>query len=412
MENRRILNVLEVLKKGVVVLILLTFFLGGWAQFFIGIPVTLYAFCLVLWVYVLVFIDILARRKIIYNYLFFITFLYLVYIIFVGILRSVNLLNIIFYTLFALAPLAFFYLMKVFEKRELKLEIEKLLKWLIYLQLPILLLQKFGYYFLIGFKGSSQVVAKVDFMFGTFFLKADHALGFFLIMYLLSIFIKIRKREIEKIPWFIILYIITLIFLIQSNLTKIILLSILLYYVALYLYKKLSVFSLVIAFILFIGVLNIAIKTIPALQWEVYHIQNLYTPEQSHIAVERGYAKRPQVIIDQLYNYPLKIIGNGPYDYFDLSKSAFKNTIHFSQLIWTYNDLGLVGVILVFLITYLIVKKLHLNKESFFIMFFVLTLYLFMTTFYNDVAIMLTLFLLKTHFFRKESNTIQSKSIQ
>lgn len=389
-------------KKGVIALMLLIFLLGGWSQFFVGIPVTLYAFCMVLLLFILVFSDIIIRKKIIFNSLIALSILYLAYILTVGVIREVKLINIIFYTLFAFAPMGVFYLLRIFEKRNIELRVDKLIKGLIYLQLPILLIQKFGYYFLIKFKGSSQIVAKVDFMFGTFFLKADHALGFFLMMYLMAIFIKIRRRELEKIPWFIILYCIAIIFIIESNLTKIILLIVLLYYAALYLYKKLSIFSLLFAVILSLGVLNIAIKTIPALRWEVYHIQNLYTPEISHKAVERGYAKRPQVIIDQIYNYPLKIIGNGPYDYFDLSKSAFKNTIHFSQLIWTYNDLGIIGVMLVFLITFLIVKKLELNRESFFITFFVLTLYLFMTTFYNDVAIMLTLFLLKTQFLKKE----------
>lgn len=389
-------------KKGVIALMLLIFLLGGWSQFFLGIPVTLYAFCMVFLVFILVFADIILRKKLIFTNLFFLTLIYLLYILLVSVLRGTKVINIVFYTLFALAPMGVFYLLRVFEKRNIVLPIDRLVKWLIYLQLPILLIQKYGYYILIKFKGSSQIVAKVDFMFGTFFLKADHALGFFLMMYLLAIFIKIRKRALEKIPWFIIFYCITIIFLIESNLTKIILLTVLLYYAALYLYKKLSIFSLLFAAALSLGVLNIAIKTIPALQWEVYHIQNLYTPEISHIAVERGHAKRPQVIIDQLYNYPFKFIGNGPYDYFDLSKSAFKNTIHFSQLIWTYNDLGIIGIILVFLITYFIVKKLELNRESFFITFVVLTLYLFMTTFYNDVAIMLTLFLLKSHFLKKE----------
>ena len=128
-----------------------------------------------------------------------------------------------------------------------------------------------------------------------------------------------------------------------------------------YLFRKLKVFGgLFILLLLYLTFLFI--NTVPVIQTEILHFKKEFTPVQSHKAVERGYSKRPQILVDQIYNYPIKIIGNGPYDYFNILSGKFKKTIHFSQIIWTYNDLGIFGFIIVLLIAYYFVKYLNFDK--------------------------------------------------
>ena len=110
--------------------------------------------------------------------------------------------------------------------------------------------------------------------------------------------------------------------------------------------------------------------------------------------MDRGYAKRPHVVLYQLNHEKFKWIGNGPYDYYDILKGEFRNTIHFSQLIWFYNDIGIIGFILGLIGLYMIIKNLNLTKESKLILFGIMLLYLFMTNVYGDVSMLISLLLL------------------
>ncbi len=233
-------------------------------------------------------------------------------------------------------------------------------------------------------------------MFGPFFLKADHSLGFFLIMFLLGIIFKVKSKKLAQIPWLVIIYISITVLLMESNLTKVVLVLIFLYFASIYLFRKLKVFGgLFILLLLYLTFLFI--NTVPVIQTEILHFKKEFTPVQSHKAVERGYSKRPQILVDQIYNYPIKIIGNGPYDYFNILSGKFKKTIHFSQIIWTYNDLGIFGFIIVLLIAYYFVKYLNFDRQSSILIYFILFLYLFMTNVYSDISMMLTLFVLKKY---------------
>ena len=118
----------------------------------------------------------------------------------------------------------------------------------------------------------------------------------------------------------------------------------------------------------------------------------------SEIYVNEGplYAKRPHILIDFVVNKPVEWIGNGPYDYFNIVTAKFKNTKHFSQMIWTYNDLGLLGFIFIILLLYQLLITLRLKKREFRILFIICLFYLFMTNFFSDLTMMFSFILLKT----------------
>ncbi|MEX1382735.1 hypothetical protein, partial [Lutibacter sp.] len=122
---------------------------------------------------------------------------------------------------------------------------------------------------------------------------------------------------------------------------------------------------------------------------------------EKHFTIERSYrfflegtAKREQVVIAAIHSLDTKFIGGGPYSYFDIKTGKFQNTIHFSQLIWTYFDLGLMGLITVFFYLFYIVKSLETRNKWFFLFIFsVITIYSFYTTPFSEIGIVFSIFM-------------------
>ena len=74
-----------------------------------------------------------------------------------------------------------------------------------------------------------------------------------------------------------------------------------------------------------------------------------FTIEKSYRFFKEGTAKREQIVISAINSIDTKVIGDGPYSYFNIRTGEFNNTIHFSQLLWTYFDLGLLGLFTLFI---------------------------------------------------------------
>lgn len=231
-------------------------------------------------------------------------------------------------------------------------------------------------------------------MFGSFFIRGDHSLGFFLLIYILSIVFKRKQMPIRKTDWLLIAYISLTILIMESNLTKLVLIIVLGYYLFIWLYKKINFLGMFI--MVFVGYLlfNIALL-IPEINGQYIFFKNKYTPEESQIAFDKTYAKRPQIAVVYAVNEELKLIGNGPYDYFDIFTGKFKQTHHFSQLIWSYNDLGILGLLTVIFLALSLIRSLNLNRESALLLSLVFLMYLFMTNVYSDLAMILSLLLIR-----------------
>ncbi|OBY63651.1 hypothetical protein LPB301_12695 [Polaribacter reichenbachii] len=309
--------------------------------------------------------------------------------------------KVLLYVFFSLNPLVIFYFYKVLEKRNINFQpiLIKFSRFIALIQLPLILIQKFGFDFLIKLNNSNQNINDYDFMFGSFFIKADHALGFFLLSYIINIIFRIRRKEINKIPWILLTYLSATIFIMESNLTKLMLIIVFLYYLFLWLYKKINILGVFAIAIISIVVFNFSLN-IHAINAQYLYFKSRYTPQQSLIAFEKGYAKRPQVVVTYATKKELKWIGDGPYNYFNIFTGKFKQTNHFSQLIWSYNDLGIIGLIATIILAFFLIKSLSLEYESFVLIYSVFILYLFMTTVFFDIAMMLSLSLIKAK--RKE----------
>ncbi len=374
----------------------LTFLVGGFLQFFLGVPNTVYTILITGFIYGIIVLNVLKTRKIIFNLIVFTCHAYILVILISGIVNKSDIKAIVLYTIFPLIPLGVYVLIHILKRRKIFVRsfIRKFFTIVVLLQLPVVLIQKMGYDFFINFNNSSQRINEYDCMFGTFFLKADHSLGFFLLIYLLSLIAKAKENKHTFSTYFLIVYTVVTILIIESNLTKALLFVVFLYHIFIWLYKRLKFESIILFALLAYIIASIAL-TVPAISGEYFYLKNKYNVEESTIAFEKGYAKRPQVVIAMLQGQPLKWIGEGPYDYYDIFDRKFKNTKHFSQLIWSYNDLGIIGLLVVAFLSIKLISSLHLDRKSRILVFIILFSYLFMTNAFSDLAIMITLLILK-----------------
>jgi hypothetical protein len=379
-----------------IILLLSVYLVGGFFQYFFGIPSTLYSILVLGLIYLIVSLTILVKNgKVTRSRIILISLLYVLLIIGSGTVNDTELIKVILYFVFPLVPLGVF--LAIDGLNTVGINVKKLsslfFKILILIQLPIILIQKFGYNFLIKFNNSNQFIGDYDFMFGSFFIKADHSLGFFLLIYLLATIFQYRKGGGgKKMPWLLLAYLCVTILLLESNLTKLLFFIVLTYYGVIWANKKVRYSGIVAVFFVGYVMLNLALS-VPKIQTELFYLQNKYTVSESVKATERGYAKRPQIVISYIQD-SLKIIGEGPYDYFNLLTGEFKTTMNFSQLIWTYNDLGITGVMVIILLLFVIIKYLGLDKESKIILTFIMLFYLFMTNVYYDIGMILSLFVI------------------
>lgn len=381
-----------------VVILFLIFLVGGGIQYFLGVPNTVYTLLILSIIYLLILFNILSTRKLLISKVILTCLIYLFFILLSSFVNRTEPLKVILYSIFALIPLGVYYLYSIIENRHISLKplMNSFFRILALIQLPIILIQKYGYDILIKFNNSNQNISDYDAMFGSFFIKADHSLGFFLLMYIISIIFKIRRKEIKLIPWFLLLYLTVTIFIMESNLTKLMLILVFLYYLFLWIYKKIKLLGIGIMLLISFITFNLALKD-PAINGEVQSFKKKYTPEQSFIAFEKGYAKRPQIVITYVSKIPIKWLGDGPYDYYNIFTGKFKQTLNFSQLIWTYNDLGIFGLLTVILLAFFLIKSLSLDPESKKLFFLVILMYLFMTTVFSDLAMTLSLLLIRNN---------------
>jgi len=381
--------------------ILYSFLIGGFLQFFLGFSNTVLTFFGVYsFLLLYLFHSKLKVKKIGFDYSFLIVIM-VVYTFIISIINRESIIKPILYSLFFLLPLSIYYLTNNSKYFFKSLKIKKILLYIALLQLPILLIQNYFYDFLIELNNSAQQVAQVDFTFGSFFLKNDHALGFFLVANILYIWTyPVLKNNIQRN---IATLILILNLLLSNSNTSI-----------LYLFGAISI----LIFIKRKSILDISIKKIFYLLIFlsiVYFLVVLFEPKfyldlQNKLSnsldyrsalkwYKDGIARREQIIVVLLKD-GLNYFGHGAYTYFGLLKGEFNGVFrHFSQLIWLYYDLGLVGLSMFFIFIYK-TNKLIVKSSSSYSLYLTLglLLYSFFTIVTFDISFMLTYFIYRYHY--------------
>lgn len=377
-------------------LVLYSFVFGGFLQFFIGFSPTILSFLISM----VLFLFIIIKRKHSFNrnnlWFILITVLMMAYTFVVSLINMQGIIKPSIYSLFFIIPLMIYSLfnnrkgMQLYSISQLK----RALLFVAVFQLPILLIQLYGYEFFMQFNNSGQTMRDVDFQFGTFFLKNDHALGFFLIANILYVWsYPVLKNSWQKIM-------VTIILLINLLLTNskvgVLFGALALFYIFVNNRKYLLAFFLRLKYLLLFLILTCCLALV-YFEFNFYlDLKAKYNYELSLKWYELGVAAREHIVV-VILKEGLLFFGNGAYSYFDITRGEFNNMFrHFSQYIWFYYDLGLVGLSLIMVFFYRMHKLFKQNQSSysnFMILGVVLYSYFTIVTF--DISFVLIYFLYK-----------------
>lgn len=308
--------------------------------------------------------------------------------------RTSGELGLYYIVLFALVPFAIFHLvMKEYGKLEFK-NILNILLFIGMIQLPVILLQRSYFNEIIAV--SAKSVSETDIGFGTFFIANDHALGFFLLSLITYLLFDKPPFKPSSIIFFVLWFAVTIV-VANSNVSMLLLAAILIIFLLLKSSKVL--FPLLILSILAL----IIILNIPALSAYISD-KYLYIYGKilgnDHYSVNQNfdpnYAQRGDILVYYV-TQKFKIIGEGPYNYYDPIGKQFKMFQNFSQYLWFYNDLGILGVIgTIFTYTFLYFKY-NVFKSYKIIYLVMILVYAYFSNTLSDIAFNLTfsLFILK-----------------
>ena len=382
-------------------IVFIIFLGGGVMQFLFGLSNTVITFLLVVFMFAVYLFYANFRAQVLWTSILRYSLLLSVWIVLVGLIRGSHPVSIATYLIFPLLPLSVhgFFFINYKEGFLTEREICRFFFLIAILQFPVLLIQKNFYDQLIVLNNSGQIIEWFDFMFGTFFIKSDHSLGAFLLLMVGLLLIKNQLFSFSKQErWIWVGYLSLTLFLTESNISKLFLIVLLSSYLVIPLYKKLksSVLFRVVALVFVLGIAYIG-YSIKDEQIIKDRLGGSFEKQTSLATAEKYYdlgtAKRFQIIIVAYNKIPTKWIGDGPYSYFDIRTGKFKQTMHFTQLIWSYYDLGLVGLFLVGLYLIHLLKFLNIPRGIPFLffggIFFFYSLY---TTVLSDIAIFFALF--------------------
>ena len=137
------------------------FLVGGITQFFFGIPNTVYTYFIVLLFFLLYFLYVYYSKKIFWDRVIFWHLIFAVWIFISALVNGTGLLKLAIYSIFFLLPLGCYLFFRINRKRNFisQTYLSKIYLIIAFLQLPLLLIQKFGYPLLIGFNKSGQAIA-------------------------------------------------------------------------------------------------------------------------------------------------------------------------------------------------------------------------------------------------------------
>lgn len=396
----------------------LSFLIGGAFQFLFGFSNTVLTIFLGLVMFLNYLAYVYVKQKILIDWVLISFFAYTAIIILSSLVNKSNLVSTLIYLNFALLPLSVYYFFYV-NKKEGYLKPHLYYKFTIFIaciQLPVLIIQRNFYDALILLNNSGQSIASYDFMYGTFLVKSDHSLGCFLLFLIMGLLFNVNNiNRYIKYRLVISIYLSITLLLAESNISKALLVATWSIYFIYLLYNRIPKsfynrkFYVIVTSLIFILVVY-NLRNIEFITSKLGGtIENNYTIEKSSYFFEEGTAKRLQIILVAVHELNTKYLGDGPYSYFDILTGKFKNTIHFSQFIWSYFDLGLFGLMTLLLYIYNLVRAtLRKNRNLFIYVFPVILVYMMYTTAFSEIGVLISFFLI---FSIKQTNEFNNNSI-
>ncbi len=352
-------------------------FLFTGALQFIGLSITIFSYTLIMMILCILISYFLIRRHVTINSYVIINLCLLLWIVISGIVNQTNILLILNYFSYSIIPLSVYFFVRSLNLNSINLSFA--INILVLIQLPVLCVQYFFPEYIIY---SQKFINPIDRLFGTFPLSADHFLSFFLIMNIL--YVGLKASSLTLVNYFIIIYSIVCISLTNSTTSYLLLAATLLYIFFIRSSLYLRIYSIFIS-IIFLVFLYFNI-------YEVFSLLNkpelLEMTNTKHIA--QGSAGRIQTFFYILTN-KLSIFGNGPSSYFNPLKSGFQLNLNFSQLLWFYYDLGVMGVVLLISLIYSFLVSFSFSNHLRVYLFFLIFAYSFSSTIFDQLSFLLIL---------------------
>lgn len=368
-----------------VMFVCIVYFIGGSIQFTGIISNTETTFFLICSFLIINLFETVHTLKIkIYSVDYLILCISLV-IILSSILNGSSLMKLIGYFIYILVPFISYRLVKYIFDNKIDKIIIIFFIFLSFIQFPIIIMQRILYEDLAFIHGSK--IIEEDIGFGTFFIANDVGLCFFLIsLIILCLFGGLEKYNVKMKKLIIISCVVT-ICATNSKASIILLVLIFFYYTFYKFYCSRKKTSLLFSFIFIIFSLFYLSNIDELSVFDNLGIVGTY--EKFESKEYGGGATLPRfapIII--FLNQPLKLIGEGPYNFYDPLTKVWRYGSGHSQIFWTYNDIGVIGLFFSSFFLFLIAFKNRQTNKHYLLYFFVVCLYSIVTTTLSDLSIM------------------------
>ena len=369
------------------ILFITFFFLMGIFQFF-GLSITIASYAISCVVCLAIIFYFLVQRTLIINRYVLLNLTLLIWIIVSGIINQTDYFLVVNYTSFVVIPLAVYLLVRKIIDKDIK-PLYSIINFSVIIQLPVLLFQ---YSFPSYIQYSQKLMIPIDRLFGTFPLAGDHVLSFFLIMNIIFLFVS--NNRFSFFNYIIILFSVFSILLMNSAISYLLLLFVCLYF----LFKKLNKFILIPFIFFFLSLLLFFVGSFDILT--LLGKGSVAGIVDNASLFESGTAGRFQSVY-YLFSSDLLIAGNGPGSYFNPFSGGFQVNANFSQFIWFYYDLGIIGVMILFSLILTYLKLFEISNSIKLILAVLILAYSFFSNTFDSIVFCITLnifaFLIQKH---------------
>ena len=324
----------NIFKLSFFIILILILFLGGLLQFFGILTISQVSILIIIICWIATFYR-LVIKGINIGIIELLLLCLLLIIIFHGIKNNTPILWQLYYCLFAILPMSIFVFFKLALPYINIKKIKILLIFVACIQMPVLILQKIFYKSLLFFSYYSSSI--LDITYGTFFVKNDHILGYFILSVITMLIFIEKKSVINNI---LIGYLTLTLFFMNSKISIVLLLFI--YCINILKYKKGKIIILLTTIILGMCLINIPlikqqmILIISQFDFRIFELRELYKAgEETRL-----------IAIFQVISEPINIIGRGLYSFYNPYNYKPGMIGIYSQFHWFYKDLGIIVVII------------------------------------------------------------------
>jgi hypothetical protein len=303
-----------------------------------------------------------------------------------GAINGSSPMDIVLFSRFVITPLGMFYLAKTFLTRRNVKRVLSISMAVGMIQLPIVIVQRLLYDQLIQF--ASIPIARVDFNVGTFYVKDDPALSFFLIGLVLFLLFDDKNNYFVRHRYLKAMWLSVTVLLANSILSHLLIVGLWAYFVL----RQFSLKTLVrvsfgaVAVIAVVQNLGYSQSWVSNVQPVLQQVTFSRTSDEATFR-EGSYARSAAVLY--YLRQPLKVWGDGPSKYYDpvTKRYVLGNR---GQIFTFYAEIGMVGLLVGYLILLAMARKTRRASRRIALpLFFCVSALTITTSVMSDASIML-----------------------